>query len=325
MNIGTAVVIGTGMMGPGIACRLACGGVRTALVSRTEQGAKKGRERVWAMLDLLEDHGLIEEATAGLAEDLISTTTDLASAAAAADLVVESTPEDMQFKQGLFAELGAMTKSECILASNTSGLSITRIAEHCAKPERVITSHFWNPPHLMPLVEIVRGERTSEHVAATLQELLKRCGLMPVVVKKDRPGQLGNRMQMALVREAVNIVAEGIATAEDVDTAAKLGFGLRLPVYGVLEHQDMVGLELGHAVCDYVARDLYNQPKAPDLYREKILRGETGARAGQGFHEWKDGDAESLAARRDEFLIWCLQRNHTPRPLVPVVDEAVSE
>jgi 3-hydroxybutyryl-CoA dehydrogenase len=308
MQFQKAAVIGTGMMGPGIACRLACGGVRTTLISRTAEGARQGLEKAWAMLDLLEDHALIEESTAGMAEDLIRSSHDPREGVAEADLVIESAPENMEFKQGLFAELEEMTADTCVLASNTSGLSITAIAARCERPERVLTTHFWNPPHLMPLVEIVKGERTSDEVAQAVRGLMKQCGLVPVMVKKDRPGQLGNRMQMALVREAVHIVAEGIADAEDVDTAAKLGFGLRLPVYGVLEHQDLVGLELGHAVCDYVARDLCNEPNAPALYAEKLAKGEKGAAAGRGFHDWTARSAAVVQARRDRFLVECLER-----------------
>lgn len=296
------------MMGPGIACRLACGGVRTTLVSRTAEGAKQGLEKAWGMLDLLEDHGLIEESTAGLAEQGLQSSHDLAEAVRGVDLVIESAPENMDFKKELFQHLETLVPESCVLASNTSGLSITAIASRCERPERVLTTHFWNPPHLMPLVEIVKGESTSEDIAESIRVLLKGCGLVPVMVKKDRPGQLGNRMQMALVREAVHIVAEGIADPEDVDTAAKLGFGLRLPVYGVLEHQDMVGLELGFAVCDYVARDLNNDPKAPALYAQKIERGETGAAVGRGFHDWTKRNPAEVKARRDRFLVECLER-----------------
>ncbi|MGC4056010.1 MAG: 3-hydroxyacyl-CoA dehydrogenase family protein [Paludibaculum sp.] len=126
--------------------------------------------------------------------------------------------------------------------------------------------------------------------------------------EERQTGQLGNRMQMALVREAVNIVQEGIADAGDVDVAANSGFGLRLPVYGVLEHQDLVGMELGRQICGYVAADLNNEPKAPALFDRKITAGETGAAAGRGFHEWPAGLASEVKARRDRFLIDCLRR-----------------
>src|SRR5262249_40499916 len=159
---------------------------------------------------------------------------------------------------------------EAVLASNTSGLSITAIASRCRRPERVLTTHFWNPPHLMPLVEIVKGEKTSAEAVSDVRELLQHCGKVPVVVKKDRPGQLGNRLQMAMVREAVNIVAEGIADVEDVDLAARSGFGLRLPAYGIFEHQDVVGLDMCLNIVDYVSQDLYNMPYAPELFKRKV-------------------------------------------------------
>ena len=137
--------------------------------------------------------------------------------------------------------MDSLAGPDAVLASNTSGLSITAIARGCTRPERVVTTHFWNPPHLMPLVEIVQGERTSAQVVRDIRELLAGCGKTPVVVRKDRPGQLGNRLQMALVREAANIVAEGIAGVEDVDAVIRDGLGIRMPAYGVFEHMDVAG------------------------------------------------------------------------------------
>ena len=311
MSIQSALVIGTGMMGPGIAGALALGGVRATIVSRSSAGARRGLESALLGLRVLNENGLIDQAHEAAAADKLASTHQLEEMLPAVDLVVESAPEDMAFKQDLFARLESLAHPDAILASNTSGLSITAIALKCTRPHRVITTHFWNPPHLMPLVEIVRGEKTSDETVAVMRDLLKQCGKVPVLVKKDRPGQLGNRMQMAMVREAVNIVQEGIADPEDVDTAARIGFGLRLPAYGVLEHQDMVGLVLGHAVCDYIARDLYNEPKAPDLYREKIARGETGVAAGRGFHDWSRKSAAEVRERRDKFVIECLRRGIT--------------
>ena len=212
----------------------------------------------------------------------LSASSDFDAAFAAADLVIESTPESMEFKQKLFARMDAAARPEAMLASNTSGLSITAIASACGRPERVLTTHFWNPAHLMPLVEIVRGERTAPEAVLAVRELLVACGKTPVVVKKDRPGQLGNRLQMALVREAVHIVAEGIADVEDVDTVAKKGFGLRFPVYGIFEHQDAVGLDMALSINEYVSGDLYNLPQAPDYYHAMVARGDLGVKSGKG-------------------------------------------
>lgn len=311
MEFSHGAVIGTGMMGPGIAVSLALGGVTATVVSRTEAGAEQGRLTALKLLVALRVNEIVTEQAAADAKPLIHASGELDKVAHDAQIVIESAPESMELKQALFARLDAVTAPDAVLASNTSGLSITEIASKCVHPERVLTTHFWNPPHLMPLVEIVRGERTSEAVLAAVRQLMLRCGKAPVMVKKDRPGQLGNRLQMALVREAVNIVQEGIADVDDVDRAARLGFGLRLPAYGILEHQDIVGLRLGHAVCDYVARDLNNEPRAPELYRSKIAAGETGVDAGRGFYDWSKKSAEQVKARRDRFLIDCLRKGMT--------------
>jgi 3-hydroxybutyryl-CoA dehydrogenase len=246
---------------------------------------------------------LVDADRAAGALSRVDASTDFDKVIAQVDLVIESAPENMEFKQKLFARMDAIAKSEAVLASNTSGLSITAIASLCTHPERVLTTHFWNPPHLIPLVEVVKGEKTSIDAVNQVRDLLARCGKTPVVVKKDRPGQLGNRMQMALVREAINIVAEGIADVEDVDLAAKSGFGLRLPVYGIFEHQDIVGLDMGLSIVDYVCKDTYNEPHAPDLMRKKVAAGDLGVKTGRGFYDWSQKSADAVKARRDRFVL----------------------
>lgn len=299
----SAAVIGTGMMGPGIAVTLALGGLETTILSRREETARAGLAKALAQVELLETHGLAEPDAARRARQLLASSTAFDEVVARVGLVVESGPETMEYKQEVFARMDAIGREDAVLASNTSGLSITAIASRCRRPERVLTTHFWNPPHLMPLVEIVKGERTSPEIVEEARRLLVHCGKVPVVVKKDTPGQLGNRLQMALVREAVNIVERGIADAEAVDLAARTGFGLRLPVYGILEHQDMVGLDLGIRVVDYVTRDLNNEPGAPRLMREMVERGELGVKTGKGFYDWSKRDPEEVRARRDNFVL----------------------
>jgi 3-hydroxybutyryl-CoA dehydrogenase len=300
----TAAVIGTGMMGPGIALTLAMGGVRTTIVGRTAVSAVAGMDRARASGGVLVESGLADREEMDRAFELVTASPDFDGTV---DLVIESAPENMEFKQGLFAKLDAETKPDTVLASNTSGLSITAIASRCARPERVLTTHFWNPPHLMPLVEIVKGERTSDDAVERVRALLAKCGKMPVVVKKDRPGQLGNRLQMALVREAINIVQEGIADAEAVDLVAKNGFGIRMPAYGIFEHQDIVGLDMGVTIVDYVTRDLNNEPRAPELMRELVREGKLGAKTGRGFYDWSAKSADEVRAKRDAFLVEVLR------------------
>jgi 3-hydroxybutyryl-CoA dehydrogenase len=321
MSIETAVVIGTGMMGPGIAATLCLGGIETILVSRTEQGAAAGREKVGQFLLTLDNEGVLPQATSlptpgdpavggttcQAVLDKLSTSSDLTAAVKQADLVIESTPENLEHKRSLFQLLDSRARETAILASNTSALSITLIAERCSKPERVATTHFWNPPYLIPLVEIVRGERTSESVVETLRLLLVKCRKTPVVVRKDRPGQLGNRLQHALLREAIYIIEQGIASAEDVDQALKNGMALRLPAYGLLEHQDMVGLDLALAVQASVTPDLCSDPVPGALLRELVERGQLGEKTGSGFYDWSRRDPQALIRRRDECVLHLLK------------------
>jgi 3-hydroxybutyryl-CoA dehydrogenase len=297
------------MMGPGIAVTLAAGGLRTTILSREAERGQQGLDKALAQVHLLKENGLVDHGCAHCAQHNLSASADFERAIASADLVIESAPENLEFKQDLFARMDAIAQPRAVLASNTSGLSITAIAARCTRPERVLTTHFWNPPHLMPLVEVVKGEQTADDVAAGVRDLLAACGKVAVVVKKDRPGQLGNRLQMAMWREAVNIVAEGIADAEDVDLAAKTGMGLRLPVYGIFEHADAVGLGMVRDIMDYVSHDLYNQPRAPELIHEKVARGETGARAGKGFYDWSKKDLAEVLERRDRFVLEFLKQH----------------
>ena len=301
------------MMGPGIALTLALGGWRAAILSRSEKNASQALEKARAQARLLADQDLVDCALAEQAAQLLSASTDFDNAIGSAGLVIESGPEDMIFKQDLFARMDALAGAETLLASNTSGLSITAVAERCTRPERVLTAHFWNPPHLMPLVEIVMGARTAAESAERLRGVLVECGKTPVVVRKDRPGQLGNRLQMALVREAANMIAEGIAGAEDIDSVVRNGLGLRMPAYGLLEHMDVVGLNLALSVAEYVARDLYNEPRAPEYMRELVRRGDIGAPSGKGFYDWSVKSADEVRARRDAFLVEVLRYRRTQK------------
>ena len=300
-----AAVIGTGMMGPGIAMTLTLGGVEAVILGRTDESAQAGLATARRQLALLAANGLATAEQVAFSEAHLRASSAFEEEVAAAELVVESGPENLAFKQELFGRMDGLT--DAVLTSNTSGLSITAIAERCARPERVMTTHFWNPPHLMPLVEVVMGARTSLALAEGVRDLLKACGKAPVLVKKDTPGQLGNRMHMALIREAAHIVSEGIASVEDVDQAASMSFGLRLPMYGVLEHMDIVGLDMSMGILEYVASDLYNEVEAPARYRELVGGGDLGAKTGKGFYAWGVKSADEARARRDGFVLQMLR------------------
>lgn len=309
----TAAVLGTGMMGPGIAAILAIGGLDATIVSRTPERADQGRAKALEQIEVLRSNELIEGRAATAARERLKASSNLEEAARSADLFIESGPEDLKWKQDFFATLDAIAAEHAVLASNTSGLSITAIGQRAKRPERILSTHFWNPPHLVPLVEIVKSPKTDDEIATRVRDLLTTCGKTAVIIHKDRPGQLGNRLQMALLREAANIVGEGIASAEDVDLALKRGLGLRYPAYGLLEHLDIVGLDMAGPICEYVGRDLYREHTSPPYLQSLLAKGHVGAKVGRGFLKWPDGKAEAVKTRRDRFLLDFL-RSQRPAP-----------
>lgn len=312
MEVRTVAVAGTGQMGPGIAAVFALAGRRAVIVGRRAESAEQGVASARAGIESLRAHGLVDARDAGPAAARICASTDPEAAAREAQLFVESIPERLALKQEFFERLDRASP-DAVLCSNTSGISITQIAARCRRPERVMTTHFWNPPHLMPLVEVVMGQRTDLALAREVIELLRGCGKVPVLVRKDVPGQLGNRIQHAMVRECMHIVAEGIATAEDVDLAIKAGVGLRTPVYGLFEHHDLVGLDAVKLIQDYVVPDLSRVQGASPIHNEKVARGELGARTGRGFLDWPPGRAEKVKRRRDAFIMEFLKLQKSGR------------
>jgi 3-hydroxybutyryl-CoA dehydrogenase len=306
-SVRRALVIGTGLMGPGIAFNLAAAGCQVSLYARTEQSVEKGLRAVAAGVNTLVEGGCLRAELGAERLARIAGTTDLAAAAAQADIVTESIVEDLAVKQELFTRLEGLCPAQTILTSNTSGLPATSIAEPLRRPERFAVTHYWNPPHLMPLVEVVKGARTAEATVQTLVLLLRGAGKKPVVVRKDTPGQLGNRLFHALIREAFWVVQEGIASAEDVDTAVKNGLGRRFPVYGVLEHQDVVGLDMVLAIQRYMCQALCNETVPAQLLRDKVRAAELGVKSGVGLYDWGVKDVREVIRRRDDFLVRLLR------------------
>lgn len=307
-------VLGTGMMGPGIAYCFASAGLRVTQFGRGEESLLRGRRSFDTIVGVMLQGGLLSEEEASQASNNLRGVTDMAAAVSGADLVVESVVEDLPTKQALFAELEGMVSETTIITSNTSGLPITRISGDMKRPERTATTHFWNPPHLVPLVEIVKGSRTTDETAEALRELLTGIGKRPVVVRKDVPGQLGARILHAITRECLAIVRDGVATAEEVDTAIKTGLGLRFPVYGPLEHADLVGLDLTQAVASYLWQDLADDKEPTSILREKNAAGDVGAKTGKGLYDWTKRDADEVKRNRDAFLMARLKDLYPPRP-----------
>jgi 3-hydroxybutyryl-CoA dehydrogenase len=301
-RISRVAVFGTGQMGPGIAAITALAGCATTLVGRSASSVERGKRSCLAALDFLLAHEVISQQERQACVASLAFTQN-AAAAAPADLAVEAIVENLAVKQQFFVELEALFAPGTILASSTSALRIKDIAARLKHPERAVTAHFWNPPHLVPLVDVMQGEQTSEETVQRVYRFLTRCGKRPVIGRKDVPGQIGNRLQHALMREAYYMVQEGIASVEDVETAIKAGFGLRLPVYGPLEHSDISGVDLALAVEGTVLPSLCNATEPLPLLRKMVAAGNLGAKTGQGFYNWHERSAEQLERQRDEFLV----------------------
>ena len=299
-NIG---VLGAGLMGHGIAQLLSVGGCRVRLFDDDPQVLATALQRMADNLQVFLRLGMITQGEIDLALARVTLADDLADLCLGQDLVIEAVSENLEIKRKVFASLEALTIPECILASNTSAISIGKIAQNLTRPGRVVGAHFWNPPHVVPCVEVIRGPQTEDAVMEAVFALLRRVGKRPVRVQKDVPGFVGNRMQHALWREAIALVEEGIASAEDVDEVVRYSFGLRLAFLGPLATADLAGLDLTYEVHKDLFPHLDRSTEPSPLLTEKIEQGELGAKSGQGFHKWTPEKLRQVVSRRDEVLL----------------------
>lgn len=298
------MVVGAGMMGSGIGAMAALAGHPVTLVDLSEEQAAKGIEKALECIRLREEQELATHEEARKAAGLFKVGTDIEAEADQAFLVIEAIVEKLEAKQKLFQRLDQVLPREVPICSNTSGLRITEISRLCTCcPERTMTTHFWLPAHLVPLVEVVRGEKTEEGAAVMVRDELKKWKKSPVLVRRDLPGQLANRVFQAIIREAIDIVASGLATAEDVDTAIAAGMAMRFPVWGPLKHLDAIGTDLGLAVQETVLPDICARRHAGDYIRQMVADGHLGAKTGKGFYDWTEREIGDDMKKRDQFII----------------------
>jgi 3-hydroxybutyryl-CoA dehydrogenase len=296
-------VIGVGLMGPGIATCSALAGHPTVLVGRTKKKADDGILKATNNIKQLLENGLVTAKQAATARELLSTGVDIPLVCRTASLIIEAITENLEAKIELFKELDNHISENTIVTSSTSGLRINDIALGLTHAAKMALTHFWFPSHLVPLVEIVKGEKTEESVLAELSKVLFSWGKEPVVLRDDLPGQLANRIQQAIIREAISIVESGVATPEDVDRAIKAGFGIRLPVWGPFEHIDAVGLDLALSVQRTVVPSLDNRTEPSDYLEHLVKNGFLGHKTGSGFYNWKNKNMKDLTSARDQFII----------------------
>jgi 3-hydroxybutyryl-CoA dehydrogenase len=282
-------VIGAGLMGHGIAQVFALAGHDVTISDTHKPNLDTAKQRIAANLrDLGDDERAVER---------VQPVPDLANCVRDADFVVEAVLEDLPLKQKLFGEIERHVRPDTILASNTSVIPITKIMEGLRDRSRAIGTHWWNPPYLVPLVEVIETQWTSPHVVDFTMKLHANAGKQPAQVKKDVPGFIGNRLQHALWREAISLVERGICDAETVDTVIKAAFGRRLAVLGPLENADMVGTDLTLAIHRTVLPDIENRP-GPSPYLERLVAdGKLGFKSGEGFRKWSAEEQTALRAK----------------------------
>jgi 3-hydroxybutyryl-CoA dehydrogenase len=296
-------LLGAGMIGNGLALHFAKAGYEVSLYSRTQATLDKAMESTKANLALLLD----KPAGAPEIEAItrrITLTTDIKKAIEKAPMIIESVAEDLKIKQDLFKELDQMCPLDTILATNTSVISITEIAAKSKNKGRILGTHFWFPPFLIPLVEVIKGNETSDQAMELTFQFMKQAGKYPIKCLKDVPGFVANRLQHALWREAISIVENGIADAATVDAAIKNSFGIRLAVLGPMENSDMAGLDLILAIHNTVLKDLEASPNPSPLLKEKVQKGELGFKSGKGFYpQWSADDMKKVRSDLMKYLI----------------------
>jgi len=287
-------VIGAGLMGHGIAYLLADAGHTVRIYDPSKEWRDSLSTRLESARALLNgDPALLGR---------ISAHDQIASAMTGTSFVFEAAPEKLPLKQQLFTELEALTRPDTILASNSSAIPSTRIGEKLKHRERVVGTHFWNPPHLVPLVEVTQNEKTSDDTVRRTMALLRDAGRNPVHVKKDIPGFVGNRLQHALKREAIALIAAGVCDADTIDEVVKTGFGARMAVLGPMEQTDLVGVDLTLDIQNVLLADLDRSTEPTSLIKGLVASGKLGMRTGQGFRTWTQQSADAVRERLRNFL-----------------------
>jgi len=311
-SLSPLAVIGAGAMGSGIAALFAARGVDVALIDPVDGALERAQAQVRRQLPILAGDG----ADAALRRIDCHAVLEAAGDAA---LVIEAVPEKLELKREVFARLDALCAPGAIFATNTSGLSINAIAQAVTRRDRFVGTHFFTPADVIPLVEVVRNDATTDDTVTRVMDTLRHVGKRPVLVRRDIPGFIANRIQHALAREAMALLESGVASAEDIDEVVKWSLGIRLALSGPLEQRDMNGLDVHLAIAEYLYPDLENRTEPSALLRDKVRDGALGAKSGQGFYAWPPERRERVlrdkSAALAELVCWLNARPSAQTPV----------
>ncbi|WP_156289424.1 3-hydroxyacyl-CoA dehydrogenase family protein [Oceanobacillus salinisoli] len=295
-------VLGAGVMGHGAAQLFAQAGKNVRIRARRESSLEEAKERMTNSLKIMVEKNMLTQSDMEQALDRITYTTDLHEAIQDADFIFESIPEVLEKKLDTYEIIESTVSDKTIISSNTSTFPLKELTQKAKNPERFIITHFFNPPQLVPIVEIVKVENTKDNVVQSTYDLMKEIGKSPVVLKKEITGFIVNRVQVAMLREAFHLMEMGVATAEDIDIAMKGSLGFKWAFCGPMESQDLAGLQTTKAMVGNILQDLSNTREVPSFLTEMVENDQLGIRTNEGFYKYDDNGEKAIHTRDDHFL-----------------------
>ncbi|MGY6708253.1 MAG: 5-formyl-3-hydroxy-2-methylpyridine 4-carboxylate 5-dehydrogenase [Rhizobiaceae bacterium] len=293
-------IIGMGTMGPGMAARLARGGLDVAAYDIAPAAIERAQQMLGTAEAVLDNLGVVAPAEGA---GTVRFTADLADAVSGAELVIENVPEKIEIKADVYRAIDDLISPTTIVASDTSGIPITKLQAHISHPGRMVGMHWSNPPHIIPMIEVIGGEETAPDTVDTIRQLIRSLGLLPVVLKKDVPGFVENRVLYALLREVVDLVERGVIEPEDIDTCVSWGVGYKLAVIGPTALIDMAGMDIYHSVSSFLNADLADRKDVAPLVEKQMAAGKLGIKSGEGLYSYTPERIAELQRERARKLV----------------------